>query len=419
MDDKQVKLIIERLKQRIQKANELFLTNIGENIKKLKKLKPSDAQKLIQILKYGGNYEDMIKKISKQTKMNVDDIDKIFSAFAKKDAEVFGKEFYEYRNIPYKQYKDNMPLVKQTEALSNMVKNEVYNFSRTNVLGYTIRDKEGNEIFKGLREVYNDLLDEAFLNVGQGKESFDQAMRSILKSIGQSGLKTLEYESGRSVRLDSAITMHLRSRLTELHNENQKIIGEQFDADGVEISVHLNPAPDHEDAQGHLFYLDEYEKLQKDGVAKDVNGKEIDLHRTLKDGDSADTFRPIGEYNCYHYEFRIIVGISDPNYTEEQLQKIIQDNKNGFEFEGKHYTNYEGEQLQRKLETAIREQKDIQILGRSSNDMTMVDDADKKIKVLTNKYNDLSKISGLKPKTKRMSVSGYRSSIRVMNSKGN
>lgn len=415
MNDKQVQLIIERLKERIQKANELFLTNIGENIKKLKKLKPSDAQKLIQILKYGGNYEEMIKKIAKYTQMNVEDVDKIFSAFAKKDME-FNKQFYDYRNIPFEEYSKNMPLQRQTEAIANMVKNEIYNFSRTNVLGYTIKDNEGNEIFKGLRETYNDLLDTAFLNVGQGKETFDQAMRSVLKSIGESGLKTLDYESGRSIRLDSAITMHLRSRLTELHNENQKLIGEQYDADGVEISVHLNSAPDHEEAQGHQFYIEDYEKLQSEGVAKDVNGKEIDLHRELKDGDSADTFRPIGEYNCYHYEFRIVVGVNTPEYNEKQLQEIIDTNNKGFEYEGKHYTNYQGEQLQRKLETAIREQKDIQILGRASNDKTMIDDADKKIKILTNKYNDLSKASGLKAKKDRLSVSGYRSSIRQGNS---
>lgn len=407
MNDKQVQLIIERLLQRVQKSNELFLTNIGNNLKKLKKLKPSDAQKLIQILKYGGKYEDIIKKMSMYSEMNVKDIDKIFSTFAKKDLN-FNKQFYEYRNIPFTEYEKNMPLKKQTEELTNIVKNEMYNFTRTNVLGYTVKDKEGNEIFKGLRETYNDLLDEAFLNVGQGKETFDEALRRTLKSIGQSGLKTLDYESGRSIRLDSAITMHLRGKLTELHNENQKLIGEQYDADGVEISVHFNPAPDHEEAQGRQFRLDEYEKLQKDGVAKDVNGKEIDLHRTLKDGDSADTFRPIGEYNCYHYEFRIIVGVNEPEYNEEQLKKIIDDNNKGFEYEGKHYTNYEGEQLQRRMETAIREQKDIQILGRESNDMQMVDEAQKKIKILTNKYKEFSNVSGLGTKMDRLRVTGYR-----------
>ncbi len=407
MNDKQVQLIIERLLQRVQKSNELFLTNIGSNLKKLKKLKSSDAQKLIQILKYGGNYDDIVKKMAKYTDMNVKDIDKIFSSFAKKDLN-FSKQFYEYRNIPFVEYEKNMPLKRQTEELTNIVKNEMYNFTRTNVLGYTVKDKEGNEIFKGLRETYNDLLDEAFLNVGQGKETFDEALRRTLKSIGQSGLKTLDYESGRSIRLDSAITMHLRGRLTELHNENQKLIGEQFGANGVEISVHFNPAPDHEEAQGRQFRLDEYEKLQKDGVAKDVNGKEIDLHRTLKDGDSADTFRPIGEYNCYHYEFRIIVGINEPEYNKEELKKIIDDNNKGFEYEGKHYTNYEGEQIQRRMETAIREQKDIQILGRESNDMEMVDEAQKKIKILTNKYKEFSNVSGLRTKIDRLKVSGYK-----------
>lgn len=407
MNDKQVNLIIERLKDRIQKANELFLNKIGNDLKKIKSLSPTDAQKLIQILKYGGNYNDMIKKISKITNLNVKDIDKIFSSFAKKDLD-FNKQFYEYRNIPFEEYEKNLPLKRQTKALSNIVKNELYNFSRTNVLGYTIKDTKGNILFKGLRDVYNDLLDTAFLNVGQGKQTFDEAVRGILKSIGESGLKTLNYESGRAVRLDSAITMHLRSRLTELHNENQKLIGDEYGADGVEISVHENPAMDHEEAQGRQFYLDEYEKLQTTGKAKDVTGKVINLHRELKDGSSADSFRPIGEYNCYHYEFRIVVGINSPEYNEKQLQEIIDTNNKGFEYEGKHYTNYEGEQLQRRIETAIREQKDIQILGRSSNDMEMVDEAQKKIKVLTRKYKELSNISGLSTKMERLRVTGYK-----------
>ena len=86
-------------------------------------------------------------------------------------------------------------------------------------------------------------------------------MRKILKQIGGSGLKTIEYESGRSMRLDSAIKMHLKGRLRELHNENQKIIGEIIDADGVEISVHENPAVDHQHAQGHQLYNDQFQLL--------------------------------------------------------------------------------------------------------------------------------------------------------------
>ena len=138
--------------------------------------------------------------------MNIKDIDDIFSNYAKKD-QLFYEKFYKYRNIPFVEYAENEALKRQTEALANIVKNEMYNFTRNNVLGYTI-----NGVFRPLREVYNELLDTAFLNVGQGKETFDSAMTNIIKQVGGSGLKTLNYESGRAIRLDSAIRMHLKGR---------------------------------------------------------------------------------------------------------------------------------------------------------------------------------------------------------------
>ena len=69
---------------------------------------------------------------------------------------------------------------------------------------------------------------------------------------------------------------------------------------------------------------------------------------------------------------------------------------------------YEGTQLQRRIETAIRKQKDTQILARSAGDKELVEQSQLKITQLTHKYNELCNISGLKPKKQRMSVAGYR-----------
>ena len=369
---------------------------------------------MIQILKYGGNYEDIIKQISKYTNLNIKDIDEIFSSYAKKD-QLFYEKFYKYRNIPFVEYAQNEALKSQTEALANVVKNEMYNFTRSNVLGYTIRDLEGHPQFLGLRETYNRVLDEAMLNVSQGKETFDSAMTRIMTDIGGSGLKTIEYQSGRSMRLDSAVRMHLRGRLRELHNENQMLFGEEFEADGVEISVHSNPADDHAEVQGRQFSINQYdengnlikegewEKLQSGEVAKDYTGKLIQLGHSKSGG-----YRPISEYNCYHYIFPIILGVSEPEYDDKQLQQMIEDNNEGFEFEGKHYSNYEGTQLQRSLERAIREQKDTQILAKASNNKELIGQSQQKITQLTRKYKELSDISGLPTKMKRMRVSGYK-----------
>ena len=402
INEKEIDKIIERLIKRIEDANEYFLMQIGSSLKKIRDLKPADAQKLIQILKYGGKYDEIIKKISKYTDMNVKDIKAIFEAYSKRDL-MFAEKFYKYRNIPFKKYTENIALQNQTIALRRMVEKEVYNFSRTNILGYTIKDLRGNVQFLGLKETYNKVLDEALLNVGQGKESFDTALVNILKEIGGSGLKTIEYASGRSMRLDSAIRMHLQGRLRELHNENQKLFGKEFDADGIEISVHENPAPDHASSQGRQFSKKEFDKLQAGKTAIDYKGISHNLDHDNKNG-----YRPISEMNCYHYVFSIVLGVSEPEYTDKELQEIIDRNEQGFEYEGKHYTMYEGTQLQRALERKIREQKDIQILGRASNNTEIIDDAQKQIKILTNKYNEVNKISGLPKKMDRLRVPNYR-----------
>lgn len=397
INENQIEFLTERLVERINKANIFFYKKIGSALKQIKELTPSQAHQLVEILKYGGNYEEIVRQIAKYTDLNIQDIDNIFNSYAKRD-QLFYEKFYKYRNIPFVPFAKNTALKMQTKALANIVKNEMYNYTRANLLGLTI-----NGEFMNLKDTYNYVLDEALLNVSQGKETFDSSMRRILKDIGGSGLKTVDYKSGRKVRLDSTVRMHLKSKLRELHNELQKIYGEEFGADGVEISVHENPADDHENVQGRQFSNEEFDKLQNGDVAIDYKGKAYSL-----DHDSNGSYRPISEMSCYHYIFSIVLGVSKPAYTDEELQKKIDDNNKGFELDGKHYSLYEGTQLQRQLERAIREQKDIQILAKSSGDMELVGTAQSNITKLMQKYKELSQISGLPTKMKRLTVSGYR-----------
>lgn len=402
LTEEQIDLLVERLVQRINQANIFFLKKIGSNIKQIRELRPTEAHQLIQMLRFGENYEEIVNKIAKYTNLNIKDIDDIFFNYSTRDYS-FYERFYKYRDIPFVPLKENVALRQQTQAIANIVKNEMYNYTRSNVLGYTIKDLNGKPQFYGLRETYNKMLDESLLNVSQGKETFDSAMTRIMQNIGESGLKTVDYTSGRSVRLDSTVRMHLKSKLRELHNENQKIIGEEIGTDGYEISVHSNPAPDHQSVQGHQFSNEEFEKLQNGDVAIDYKGKPYTLDHDNKNG-----YRPISEMNCYHYVFSIVLGVSEPEYNDEQLKKIIDDNNKGFEFEGKHYSNYAGTQLQRMLERKIREQKDIQILAKTSDNMELVEKAQKNITYLTKKYQNLSDISGLPPKLKRLYVASYK-----------
>ena len=402
MNEETIELLVERIVNRINKANEFFLTKIGESVKKIRELTPTQAQQLIQMLKYGGNYEEIVNEILRLTNLNIQDIDAIFNEMAKKDY-AFAEQFYKYRGVEYVPYIENKALLRQVSALASITKQEMFNYARATNLGYSIRDLQGNIKFVGLKETYDRILDTAVLNVGTGVDTFDNAMSKIMKEVGGSGLKTVDYASGRSIRLDSAARMHLKGALRTLHNEVQKQVGEEFDFDGYEISVHINPAVDHEKIQGRQFSIEEYEKLNNGLEAKDYKGNTYTLDHDHKNG-----FRPISTMNCYHYVFSIVLGVNKPEYSEEQLQKIIDDNDKGAIIDGKHYTNYEITQLQRSFERKIRKQKDIQILAKASGNKELVKESQDRITQLTNKYKEISKISGLPTRMDRLKVAKYR-----------
>lgn len=405
----------ERLIRRIEKGNEYVLDEIGKTLKKIKTLKPSDAQKLANILKYGGNYEKIVNKLKEITKLNKKDIYAIFDEVAKSDYR-FDKQFYRYRNVEYVPYEQNYELQELVNSIAKMTANEYENLSRTTAIGLGYVDKDKNITFKGLKDAYHDVIDEAILNVSTGKETIDNALKRSLKEFDK-GLKvvyptTYIDKNGKvrhhTKRLDSALRQQMNDGLRQLHNEMQRIVGIDFDSDGVEVSVHGYPALDHERVQGRQFSNKEFEKLQTKGIAKDYKNTEINLHAIQKSGKRSITFRPISQYNCYHYVFAIILGVNEPQYSDEKLQKIIDDNNEGFMFENKHYTLYEGSQMQRQLETSIRDNKNYQILARASGDEDMIREAQYNITKLTHKYNNLCNASGLPSKANRMKVSGYR-----------
>lgn len=412
LSEELLELVTERVVNRIQDGNTAILKQIGKSIDEIGKLNTTEARQLAQMLKYGGDYDKIVKKLAEMTNLSVKDIQDIFKEVAKSNYK-FAEQFYRYRNVPYIPFEENIALKSQVQAIANITARRVAEMMNPRVLGFGMIDtKTGATTFKGLQQAYYDLLDEAVLTVSQGKETFDHAMSRQIKEMGGGGLKVI-YEStyinkdGVEVhhnrRLDSAIRMNLKDGLRDLHNETQTLFGEQFGADGKEISVHEAPAPDHELVQGRQFRIKEYNKLQKDGVAKTYDGIDIDLYLG-----NAETFRPISQYNCYHTAFSIVLGVSKPEYTNEQLQGIIEANNEGFEIDGKKYTRYQGTQMQRRLETAIREQKDIQIMARESGQDNTVKEAQEKITQLTQKYKELSSKANLPTRMDRMKVSGYK-----------
>lgn len=381
--------LIDGLLERVEQLNAELITEIGKQIKYIGTLTPSQAHKLAQILLYGENVNWIARRLSEVTNLNVREIYQILKKTAIEDQE-FARQFYKARKIDFIPYKKNKMLQKEVEAIAKLTANRY-----KNIMNSTAYVMDGKLV--PLNKIYTEVVDKAILSVSQGKESYQVVMRKTMNELVDAGLRVrvdkngnptgtrvVDYKSGLSRRADTAIRMNTLEGIRTVSNELQRQFGEEYGADGVEISVHEHPAPDHEDIQGHQYSNEEFEKL------------------------NSELERPISTLNCYHYIFNIVLGVSKPQYTQDELDKIKKENHEGFEYQGKHYTLYEGTQLQRRIETKVRQQKDRQILAKSMGDLESVGNCQRKISELMDKYDDLCKKSGLKAKMNRMTVQGYR-----------
>lgn len=377
-DETQEKLA-EAIVNRIEELNTFIIIEIGKSLVEFNNLNISQANQLAQILRYGGSYRKIIKKLEQTTKLSIKQIEEIMEETAKKN-QLFSEKFYRYKNIDFIPYKENIALQQEVKILTKKVIDNYLTLISTSAF---LMNYKGQKVYTPLNQIYNESITTAVLSIAQGKQAYNVAIRNVMKQLASSGIKTVDYASGYSRRLDSAVRTNVLDGMRDLSNKIQEDFGKEYGADGIEISVHLNPAPDHAKIQGKQYSTEDFKKLND----------------SLK--------RPISTLNCYHYIFSIILGVNKPLYSDKQLKEILKKNNDGFVFEGKHYTNYQGTQLQRRIETAIRKQKDFQIASKSINDNKEILKAQKKIRQLTQKYNQLSKVSGLPTKKQRLIVYGY------------
>ena len=206
LSDEVIERLNERLVNRIEELNTEIISEIAKTIKDMEGMTPTQIQNLVQIFRYGGSYKKIAEKLAEITNLNVKDIYDIFEAVAKKN-QYFAKQFYDYRGIDFIPYKENKVLQNEVKAIADITANTYKNISRSRALGYSLKDDKGNVIFKTITETYKDVVDKALLSVSQGKSTYASEMGKIMKEISQSGIKCIDLESGRSIRLDSYTRM--------------------------------------------------------------------------------------------------------------------------------------------------------------------------------------------------------------------
>ena len=404
--------LLKIFQQRFENYNTQVLKFLGETIKKFKDLNSSQAYSLAQQLKYNTTVKDLLNELSKISGLSVKDLKAILEKVARENIG-FADVYYKSRGLETPLYSENKALQRLVSSVYKVSGAEFKNIAKST--GFRLLGDNGEPLLLDIDETYNEVIDRCVVAISQGKETYQQSMRSTLKQLSDSGVRRIDYSNNYSRRIDSSVRMNVLDAVREVSNQSQMLFGEEFGYNAVEVSHHSNSAPDHSnndiengkfDIDGHQFVkLDILKEQIKNGIEKEITLKDIDEvnHRVKCKGKwyydfdyiNSNLNRPVSTMSCYHYIFSAVLGVSRPQFTDKQLEEDKKKNNDGFEFEGKHYTFYEGEQLLNRIALEIRKNKDMQIMAKSSGDDDLILSSQTKITQLTTKYRQVVKVSGL------------------------
>lgn len=357
------------------------LTRIGKRIKKYGKLSLADVKSINNIATVKQDMDAITKELAKVTGYNISQIEQMYGELLE-EQHLANQPLYDYRGKKFVPFAENRELQAIVRAYAKSTGETMINLAKTKAL--CILDHSGKTI--GLQKYYTDILDKAVMQVTTGATDFHTAMRDSIVELGGSGVR-VDYGGGVTRRLDTVVRQNLLWGAKQASTEYNTMIGEELGCDGIEIDYHSNPRPSHEFMQGKQYVL---------GKARTINGVYFE---------SADeALERLQDYGCLHYKTPIICGISEPRYSPEELKRLNEQNAKTYNINGKDVSGYEAQQMMRRVETAIREQKSIKQTAQASGDKSLVKQCNDKIKVYKGKYEEITNITGFYPETKRMSV---------------
>lgn len=242
-------------------------------------------------------------------------------------------------------------------------------------------------------KAYQWALDNAVMQVQSGAISYNQAIKTAVQQLAQSGLKVVDYESGHRDQIDVAARRAVMTGVNQICAKYTEQSAEYLNTPYFEVSAHAGardkpgPSPwsSHKDWQGRVYSV-----------------RAGDIYPSIYDVCGLGAVDGLEGANCRHRRFPWVEGVSERTYTDEQLEHI--DDGHGCTFDGKDYTAYEATQMQRRIERTVRKLKREKAAYKAAGlheDETAVNI---RLRQLNAKYKAFSAEAGLPEQPERMRV---------------
>ncbi len=370
---------MEKSPQRIVKLftrlEEQLIVDISKSIAKNLKLTQDTEYQLKIMQEMGYDLKQIEKEIAR------------VSEAAEKEVEALLRNSSELSyNDDRKRYKeggkslpplDNNPkMVDFIESVITKTKGDLSNITQTT--GFI-----ENRRFKTINNFYRDTLDYTVFQTGSGAYSYQDALYQAVKKLGDSGIRKIDYKSGRAYHIESSTRMNILTSLNQITGYMSIANADMMGQDLMEITAHMGARPDHALWQGKI--------VSRSGRSGYLSLEDIGYGEV-------DGFQGV---NCRHGWFPFFEGISTPVYTEKQLEEL---DGEPIVFDGKKYTTYEVTQRQRQLERMMRHTQRNLIAFESAGLEDKALSMKIKLKGQQDLYRDFSKTAGIRPKFERANV---------------
>ena len=240
-------------------------------------------------------------------------------------------------------------------------------------------------------------LDGALLQVQSGAVSYNTAIANAVKQLADSGLRMVDYESGRSDQVDVAARRAVMTGVNQINQKYAEQSTEYLETDLVETSAHIgarnigNVPENHEMWQGKWYRWSEKPQTS--------TGEYPDFIETTGYGTGAG----LGGWNCRHTFYPVVEGVSEATYSQADLDAMKGENRK-FKFEGQEYDGYTATQEQRSIERTIRKLKREETAYNAAGLHDKELAVSIRIKRLSAKYKAFSRAAGIPEQRERMKV---------------
>lgn len=360
-----------------------IMTDIVRRIKENSFASASVDWQISRLQQLGMAEEDIRGWIQSALQATDAEMDRIFSD------EVY-KQYYEQEHffklagmqqIPLE---ENFVLQQLIEATKKQLQGEYKNL--TGSMGFAIRNPATGRIQSSpLLEYYRTTMDQAVIDIKSGAFDYNTVLKRTVNQMTASGLRYIEYDSGHRDRIDVAARRAILTGFRQVQGKIMEMLANQLGADLYEVSYHVGARPTHQPWQGKVWSMQELKQVCGLGEITGLKG-----------------------INCYH-DYKPIPPGAKRTYTDEQLQKMLEEENTPKEYNGKQYTTYEALQQQRKMERGMRAQRQkIKLLQQGGADEQEIILAKAKYQGQMQTYKDFSEKMKLPEQKARITQDGLK-----------